>query len=163
MSLRFGGGGDVRLRLGQAFRQHLVFCSCSNFRTDTLASVLTQLHSELLHLIVVQVFLDQVAFPLYTSLHIRRHIRNQPRHKELHHKHNMLKKTKINGKTEASKMHDDKTTKVLKLLYLHNNNKSHFGCQDMPELHVVRVFILMAWRVAVISVPIHNMFYINNI
>lgn len=84
-------------RLGQAFRQNLVFHSWSYFGTDTLAStsVLTQLLFQLLHLIVVQVLLHQVAFPLYTGLHIRWHIWDQPCHKELHHKHNMLRKTKM--------------------------------------------------------------------
>lgn len=51
---------------------------------------LTQLDLELLHLVVVQVFLDEVTFPFDPSLHLGWHIRDQPGHKELHHKHHVL-------------------------------------------------------------------------
>lgn len=51
---------------------------------------LTQLDLELLNLVVVQVFLDEVTFPFDPSLHLGWHIRYQPGHKKLHHKHHVL-------------------------------------------------------------------------
>ena len=37
--------------------------------------------------------------------------------------------------------------------YLHDNNESQLGSQDMPELHSVGVLLHMAGRVAVITIP----------
>lgn len=37
--------------------------------------------------------------------------------------------------------------------YLHDNDESQLGSQNMPELHCVGVLPLMAGRVAVITVP----------
>lgn len=38
-------------------------------------------------------------------------------------------------------------------LYLHDNDESQLGSQNMPELHSVWVLLLMAGRVAVITIP----------
>lgn len=38
-------------------------------------------------------------------------------------------------------------------LYLHDNNESHLGSQNMPELHGVGVLLLVSRRVAVITIP----------
>jgi len=53
-------------------------------------AVLAELDLQFLHLVVVEVLLDQVALSLDTSPHVRGNIRNQPGHEELDHKHNML-------------------------------------------------------------------------
>lgn len=37
--------------------------------------------------------------------------------------------------------------------YLHDNDESQLGSQNMPELHSVGVLLLMAGRVAVITIP----------
>ena len=37
--------------------------------------------------------------------------------------------------------------------YLHDDDKSQLGSQNMPELHSVGVLLLMARRVAVITIP----------
>ena len=39
------------------------------------------------------------------------------------------------------------------MAYLHDNDEGQFGCQDVPELHSVGVLPLVAWRVAVVTVP----------
>lgn len=40
--------------------------------------------------------------------------------------------------------------------YLHNNDESQFGGQNMPKLHGVGVLVLMPRRVTVISIPINE-------
>lgn len=42
---------------------------------------------------------------------------------------------------------------ILWMAYLHDNDEGQFGCQDVPELHSVGVLPLVAWRVAVVTVP----------
>lgn len=53
-------------------------------------AILTELDFQLLHFIVMEILLDEVALSLYSSLHFRGNIRNHPGHKELDQKHNML-------------------------------------------------------------------------
>lgn len=38
--------------------------------------------------------------------------------------------------------------------YLHNNDKSHFGSQNVPELHCVWIFFLMVRWIAIVPVPV---------
>lgn len=38
--------------------------------------------------------------------------------------------------------------------YLHNNDKSHLGSQDVPELHCVCIFPLMVWWISIVPVPV---------
>lgn len=42
---------------------------------------------------------------------------------------------------------------VLPAYYLHDNDEGQFGSQYVPELHGVMILFLVAWRVAVVSVP----------
>lgn len=52
----------------------------------------TQLEFEPLHLVVMQVLLNQVALSLKSSLHACRDVGDHPRHEELHHEHDMLQR-----------------------------------------------------------------------
>lgn len=95
-------------------------------RASTLVVVdLAELNLQLLHFVVVEILLDQVTLSLDSSTHFRGNIGNHPGHKELDHEHNVL----------------------------HDNDESHLGSQNMPELHSVGVLLLMAGRVAVITIP----------
>ena len=49
----------------------------------------------------MQVLLDQVALPLDPGLHLRRHVRDQPRHKELHCEDHVLGGGKGGGGAEG--------------------------------------------------------------
>lgn len=85
--------------LGQTVRKHLKFhrwggCGGTCTLFDVLP-VLSELDFKLFQLVVVQILLNQVTLALYTSFHIRRHVRDQPGHKELHHKHHMLQENDI--------------------------------------------------------------------
>lgn len=51
-----------------------------------------QLEFELLHLVVMQVLLNQVAFSFKSCLHIRWDVWDHPRHEELNHKDHMLQR-----------------------------------------------------------------------
>lgn len=42
---------------------------------------------------------------------------------------------------------------ILQGTYLHNDDKGQFCSQDVPELHGVLVFLLMIWRISIVSVP----------
>lgn len=55
-----------------------------------VVAVLAELDLELLHLVVMEILLDQVALSLYSSLHIGRNVGNHPGHKELDNEHHML-------------------------------------------------------------------------
>ena len=52
---------------------------------------LDELVLQLLHLVVVQVLLDEVALPLHSGLHVGRNVGDQPGHEELHGEHHVLR------------------------------------------------------------------------
>lgn len=56
--------------------------------------MMAELNLQLLHLIVVEIFLDQVAFSFHPSSDIRGNVRDHPGYKELHHEDNVLWKDK---------------------------------------------------------------------
>lgn len=110
-----------------------------------------QLQLELLHLVVMQVLLDQEALSPDSRLHVRRDVRDQPRHEELHHKHHVLR--------NKHTVHDHNADVFIRceqdeaeLTYLHDDDEGHLGCQDVPELHGGSVLPLMARRVAVVPI-----------
>jgi hypothetical protein len=45
------------------------------------------------------------------------------------------------------------TAITVKNAYFHNYDEGHLGSKDMPELHIMSIFILMIRRVPIISVP----------
>ena len=52
--------------------------------------VVAELNLQLLHLVVMEILLDQVALSLYSSPHVVGNVGNHPGHKELYQEHNML-------------------------------------------------------------------------
>ncbi|KAF3854927.1 hypothetical protein F7725_022982, partial [Dissostichus mawsoni] len=58
--------------------------------------VLAELDLQLLHFIVMEILLDQVALPLHSSPHVRGNIRNHPGNKELDQERNVLWSRKQN-------------------------------------------------------------------
>lgn len=56
-----------------------------------IVGVLAELDLQLLHFVVMEILLDQVALSLHACPHVRGNIRNHPGHEELDHKHNMLR------------------------------------------------------------------------
>lgn len=55
-----------------------------------LTVVLAELDLELLHLVVVEVLLHQVALSLHPSPDVRGNVGDHPRHEELHHEDDVL-------------------------------------------------------------------------
>lgn len=42
---------------------------------------------------------------------------------------------------------------MLRRAYLHDYDEGHFGSKDMPELHIMRVFLWVIRGISVISIP----------
>lgn len=82
--------GPTRLK---ALGQHLML---GQRRVDVvracarLPAVLAELDLQLLHLVVVEVLLHQVALPLHPSPDVGRNVGDHPGHEELHHEDNVL-------------------------------------------------------------------------
>lgn len=82
--------GPARL---EALGQHLVL---GQRRVDVvrararLPAVLAELDPQLLHLVVVEVLLHQVALPLHPSPDVRGNVGDHPGHEELHHEDDVL-------------------------------------------------------------------------
>lgn len=53
-------------------------------------AVLAELDLQLLHFIVMEILLDQVALTLHSSPHVRGNVGNHPGHEELDQEHDML-------------------------------------------------------------------------
>lgn len=84
--------GGVKQKL-QALRQHfMLVCLQRRIWLRLCDETGTQLEFKLLHLVDMQVLLNQVAFPFNPRLHIWRDVRDHPRHEKLHHKHHMLQR-----------------------------------------------------------------------
>lgn len=58
----------------------------------TIILVSAELARQPLHLVLVQVLLDQIALPLYALSHIGRNIRNHPGQREFDQEDNMLQR-----------------------------------------------------------------------
>lgn len=77
----------------EALGEHLVFGQrrVDHGRAGTVVSVVAELVLQPLHLVVVEILLDQVALSLYPSPHVRGNVGNHPGHEELHQEHDVLK------------------------------------------------------------------------
>lgn len=85
--------GEVWSRWLQALRQHfMLVCHRGHFWLWLCDETGTQLEFDPLHLIVMQVLLNQVAFSFKPSLHIWRDVWDHPRHEELHHEDHVLRR-----------------------------------------------------------------------
>lgn len=81
----------------RAFREHFVLVARhGRFWWRLCEETGAQLHFEPLHLVVMQVLLNQVAFSFNPRLHVWWDVWDQPRHKEFHHKHHVLQRNNIN-------------------------------------------------------------------
>lgn len=147
-----------RLALGQHF---MLVCHRRRFRRRLCDETGAHLEFDPLHLVFMQVLLNQIAFSFEPSLHAWRDVWDHPRHEELHHKDHMLRRknyhtVKIRSFNSERLFFRGRSGDKAVLSYFHDDNEGHFGCQDVPELHGVSVLLLVAWRVTVITVSVRN-------
>lgn len=60
-------------------------------------AILAQLDLQLLHFVVMEILLDQVALSLHSRPHVSGNVGNHPGHEELDQEHNMLWRKRENG------------------------------------------------------------------
>ena len=89
------GAGPWALGAGlETLREYLVSVKGRvNHGGAGAVALLNELFLQFLHLVVVQVLLNEVAFPLHSGFHVRRNVRDHPGHEELHGEHHMLRET----------------------------------------------------------------------
>lgn len=85
-------------------------------------AVKAELDLQLLHFIVVEILLDQVALSLHPSPHIGGNIGNHPGHKELHQEYDMLPRKKAQQVSFTSKLRAAEGTLHRFVLHLKNVN-----------------------------------------
>lgn len=134
-------------------------------------AVLAELDLQLFHFIVMEILLDQVALSLNPGPHVRGNIRNHPGHEELYQEDDMLPRKKAGqvGSTSAASAAEGAFTSenvcecgrvtvnlTMDWFYLHDDDERQLGSQNMPELHSAGVLLLVARRIAVITIPAKN-------
>ncbi len=83
-------------------------------------AVFAELDLQLLHFIVMEILLDQVALSLHSSPHVRGNVGNHPGHEELDHEHDMLRRKNAKQVSFTSKLRAAEETLHGFVLYLKN-------------------------------------------